>query len=281
MVCPQCESTAKHGVLETRSSLDGRIMRRRKCGACGHAFRTVEQLSESGMQVRKVDGRVVPFVRDSIHTSIRKAAAGRLETHQLDELVDMLVTDAYRLSDDGPIPTSRIADCVLTRLRTVDPATHIRFALVHAGRQDRTDARRGWQSVDEVRAWLAQEYPELIDYRPATRLSHVVKRDGRLVPFDRTKLERGIGIASKGRGDQHDVRKLATEVADDVMAALGNQPVATSGQIAAEILRSLRQRDDVAYLRFASTVKRFSSAEQYQAEAVALARTAADASARQ
>jgi len=53
--------------------------------------------------------------------------------------------------------------------------------------------------------------------------------------------------------------------------ALGDQPLVTSGQIASEILESLRRRDQVAYLRFASTAKRFRSPEDYEAEATALA----------
>jgi transcriptional repressor NrdR len=268
--CPQCASSSKQAVLETRPAADGGIARRRRCSTCGYAFRTVEQLSEAGLQVRKVDGRVVPFVRDSIRTNIKRAASERLESKLIDDLVDGVVADVYPLSEDGPIRTQRIADAVLKRLRQVDPATHIRFGIVHAGRQDRQDGKAGWRDIDEVRAWLAREYPGVREASTPGGLSEVVKRDGRLVPFDRAKLERGIGIASKGRGSHEEVGLLASSVADDVVATLRDQPVVTSGQIAAEILRGLRCRDSVAYLRFAGTVKRFSSAAAYESEAFAL-----------
>ncbi len=272
MFCPQCGSHAKQAVLETRTGPDGRVRRRRRCPDCGHRFHTTEQLSETGLQVRKSDGRVVPFVRDSIRTNIRKAAVRQFGRDELDELVDLVYADLYPLADVGPIPTSAIADAVLLRLRETDPATHIRFALVHAGRRDRTDARRGWRGVEEVRRWLVDEYPQLQNYRPPSGLTKVVKRDGRIVPFDRVKLERGIGIASKGRGTRDEVHQLAIDAAMDVEREIGDQPIVTTGQIAAEILRSLRKREPVAYLRYASTAKRFPSPEAYDAEAAALSK---------
>ena len=270
MRCPQCGSSSRQAVQETRTGGDGRIKRRRRCPDCGHGFHTMEQLSETGLQVRKSNRRVVPFVRDSIRTNIRKAAVRHFSPNELDELVDLVCSDLYPLSEAGPIPTSVIADAVLVRLREIDPPTHIRFALVHAGRRDRNDARRGWRGLEEVRRWLVEEYPQLQHYRPPNGLTKVVKRDGRLVAFDRGKLERGIGIASKGRGTRDDVRQLASDVAVDVEREIGDQPVVTTGQIAAEILRSLRRRDPIAYLRYASTAKRFASPEAYEAEAVAL-----------
>jgi transcriptional regulator NrdR family protein len=66
------------------------------------------------------------------------------------------------------------------------------------------------------------------------------------------------------------VHNLATEVADEVEAALGDQPIITTGQIAAEIMRSLRVQDPIAYLRYASAAKRYQSAGDYEAEALAL-----------
>ena len=77
-------------------------------------------------------------------------------------------------------------------------------------------------------------------------------------------------MAAKGRNSKEVVEKLATAVAGDVEAALGDQPRITSGQIASEILRSLRRRDHIAYLRYASTAKRFRSPEDYENEVASL-----------
>jgi transcriptional regulator NrdR family protein len=99
----------------------------------------------------------------------------------------------------------------------------------------------------------------------------VVKvRKGTRERFDRDKLKIAASIACKGRGSTEDVDRLSSDVANDVVAAIGSQPIVTTGQISAEVLRSLRDRDDIAYLRYASTVKRFATVLDYKAEALAL-----------
>lgn len=50
MKCPKCSAATR--VVETRSDRDqfhhvneiGTVLRRRKCGACGYAFKTVERV---------------------------------------------------------------------------------------------------------------------------------------------------------------------------------------------------------------------------------------------
>jgi len=56
----------------------------------------MEQLSETGLQVRKSNRRVVPFVRDSIRTNIRKAAVRHFSPNELDELVDLVCQISIR-----------------------------------------------------------------------------------------------------------------------------------------------------------------------------------------
>jgi transcriptional repressor NrdR len=98
-----------------------------------------------------------------------------------------------------------------------------------------------------------------------------VKSDCKSEPFDRKRLERSIRLAAKGRGaSDEEVAKIATDVAERVMEALGNQPIVTTGQLSAEVLRILRDLDHIAYLQAASTIKSFKSVEDYRAEAEAL-----------
>jgi transcriptional repressor NrdR len=267
--CPQCHASTGFTVLETRKGGEG-ISRRRSCKTCGYVFHTVEQVSGEGMRVRKVDGRVVPFAADSIHESLAEAAAPGLGEAQVRKITELVVRDLHPMAKDGPIPTADVADAVLAQLRQVDPVTHIRFALAHVGRKGRQDGQSGWDTVDEVRAWLAHEYPRVREEPMPAPLSVVIKRDGRRVRFDRSKMEAGIQIAANGRGSLDEVETLARDTVEDVIAEIGSQPVVTSGQIAAGILRSLRARDPVAYLRFAAIVKHFSTPLEYEAEALTL-----------
>lgn len=274
MHCPHCGSTARQEVKDTRTTSDGRIQRKRRCPKCSFDFTTIEQLSGTVLRVRKSDGRIVAFNREAIRRSLGEAAIRKYDPNKLEMLIDAVVAEVYPRAIDGIVDSSGIGKAVLHHFRQVEDVSQIRFALVHIGRQDRTDGRRGWNTADDFRKWLAQEYPWVI-YKPLpNRLATVVKRDGSYEQFNRQKLENGISVAAKGRGSVNDVEKLAARVATDVMRALGDQPMVTSGQLAAEILRSLRRRDHIAYLRFASTTKRFRTPDDYEAEAAVLANLA-------
>ncbi len=282
MKCPQCgyddrapdRSTddPKHSVLETRKSPDGRgVGRRRKCPKCEQTFQTIEEVSEAGLRVVKSDGSVERLERKKIWKSIKKAAVKKYSRQELNELVDTVVEKVHREADGVPIPSREIGRAVVAELaKQHDPASRIRYALVQAGRTDRTDDRDGWTNAADVRQWLVQEYPELEHYRVATGLAQVVKKDGRREPFSPAKLEKSIGRASKGRGSEKQVWDKAEVVRKHVMDELSDQPLVTTSQISAEILRFLRKRDHIAYLRYASTAKGFTTPEDYENEAFPL-----------
>lgn len=259
-------------MLETRKSTDGRgISRRRVCGQCGQVFQTIEQVSEAGLRVRKSDGSVERLERKKIWKSIKKAAVKKYSRQELNELVGTVVEQIHRTSDGAPVPSREIGRAVLDELAVKDDAaSRIRYALVQAGRTDRTDDRDGWKNAADVRQWLVRQYPELEHYRVATGLTEVVKKDGRREPFSQKKLEKSIGRASKGRGSKQQVWEKAEAVRKHVLDELGDQPLVTTGQISAEILRFLRERDHIAYLRYASTAKGFTTPEDYENEAFPL-----------
>lgn len=270
MQCPYCGSADGLDVKETRRPGDGSISRRRRCRNCRESFQTIEQLSEVGMKVRKSDGRVVQFDRGTIRKAIEKSAVRKYDSNRIETLIAAVLGDIFPSRSSGPVDSAVIGDAVMQRLRELDEVTQIRFALVHTGRLDRSDGRQGWYDVNDVRRWLHEQYPSLQDAPVHAHLAAVVKRDGSRVTFSREKLEKSIGVASKGRGDREQVRALAIEVATQVEDALGDQPLVTTGQISAEILSILRARDHIAYLRFASTAKQFESPADYEAEAVGL-----------
>jgi transcriptional repressor NrdR len=271
MHCPHCGSTeAKQDVKETRHTTDGRIIRRRRCEDCRHDYKTIEQLSDVGLRVQKSDGRLVAFSRESIRQSIVQAAVRKYDHAEVDQLIDAVIGDVYGKADDGVVASSVIGESVLSHFREMDEVSQIRFALVHLGRLDRSDGQPGWKNVEDVRRWLANEHPELKGHHTPAMVAQVYKRNREHEEFDRTKIERSIKIAAKGRGASDDVDKLAYAVASEVEDALGDQPIVTSGQITAEILRTLRAKDHIAYLRFASTAKRFRVPGDYQDEVVVI-----------
>lgn len=99
----------------------------------------------------------------------------------------------------------------------------------------------------------------------------VVKTSGDCEPFDRSKIERGLAAASKGRPiDEARFAELALEVED--AARLEGSQVSTEW-VGLAVLERLRALDHVAALRFASVYKGFSDVGDFEKELSLIKRT--------
>lgn len=93
----------------------------------------------------------------------------------------------------------------------------------------------------------------------------VVKRSGVTEPFSREKVVRGVRRACQGRPvDEDALQQLAHQV-DEAIRSLGFAEV-PSHEVGLAILGPLRALDEVAYLRFASVYRAFSSVEDFEKE---------------
>ncbi len=90
----------------------------------------------------------------------------------------------------------------------------------------------------------------------------VIKKDGTFEPFDRNKLMRGIFNAIKKRPVNIErVNKIAEDVENHFANAMISQT--TSEEIGNMTLELLKDVDYVAYIRFASVYKAFTSVEGF------------------
>lgn len=92
----------------------------------------------------------------------------------------------------------------------------------------------------------------------------VVKRDGRTVPFDRSRIQAGVQAACKGSPVDDDAVDALVARVEDRLTAFGS-PV-ESAQIGALVLEELRRIDAVAAVRFASVYKGFSDPQDFERE---------------
>ena len=84
----------------------------------------------------------------------------------------------------------------------------------------------------------------------------VVKKDGKREPFDRAKLERAVGHATRKRDiDAAKIDRLISGVQRQ-METLGDD--VSSVRIGEAVMAGLKSLDHVAYIRFASIYKDFS-----------------------
>lgn len=102
----------------------------------------------------------------------------------------------------------------------------------------------------------------------------VVKRSGVTEPFSRTKVIAGVRRACQGRPVNEDALALLAQQVEEAVRATGSAEV-PSQEVGLAILGPLRDLDEVAYLRFASVYRAFTSADDFIAEIRALHGTAA------
>ena len=98
-----------------------------------------------------------------------------------------------------------------------------------------------------------------------TAVLAVVKRSGVTEPFSREKVVSGVRRACQGRPvDEDALQQLAHRVEEAVRA--GGTAEIPSHEVGLAILGPLRELDEVAYLRFASVYRSFSSIEDFEKE---------------
>jgi transcriptional repressor NrdR len=93
----------------------------------------------------------------------------------------------------------------------------------------------------------------------------VVKRSGVTEPFSREKVVTGVRRACQGRPVEEDALQ---QLAHQVEEAIRSSGVAElpSHEVGLAILGPLRELDEVAYLRFASVYRAYSSVEDFEKE---------------
>ncbi|WMS43355.1 transcriptional regulator NrdR [Acuticoccus sp. MNP-M23] len=100
----------------------------------------------------------------------------------------------------------------------------------------------------------------------------VVKRSGKREPFDRTKLERAIAIATRKRSlDDAVLERMISGIVRQLESS-GEAEVGAA-EIGGHVMEALRALDDVAYVRFASVYRNFSEAKDFEAFVSDLAET--------
>ena len=131
MRCPFCFNPESK-VVDSRPSDEGAsIRRRRECLACHRRFTTYETMESLPLVIIKKDGSRQTFDKSKLLGSMLKACEKRsvsMSTLQsiADEIEQVLQNDMER-----EVPTARIGELVMERLKGVDEVAYVRFASVY------------------------------------------------------------------------------------------------------------------------------------------------------
>ncbi len=131
MKCPFCSYTESK-VIDSRPADDGeRIRRRRECLSCQKRFTTYEAVETIPMMVLKKDGVMEPFYREKLLNSMLRACEKRqVSLTQIEKAVDEIEATLQNAME-REIPTSRIGELAMQKLKDIDEAAYVRFASVY------------------------------------------------------------------------------------------------------------------------------------------------------
>ncbi len=148
MRCPECDATDNR-VVDTRASRGGRaVRRRRECTVCGARFTTYEYVEERPIQVLKRSGSVEDFDRTKLLASVKIACAKRpVSASAMERLADE-IEDALSRYAGVEVPSGKLGEMVMDRLRALDRVAFVRYASVYRNFQDAGEFQ---EFVDEMK----------------------------------------------------------------------------------------------------------------------------------
>ncbi|SFK59064.1 MULTISPECIES: transcriptional regulator NrdR [Falsiroseomonas] len=92
----------------------------------------------------------------------------------------------------------------------------------------------------------------------------VIKTDGRRVPFDRDKLARSVRVALRKRPfDEERIERIVSGIQRRLEVEADSE--VTSRRVGEVVMETLRDVDEVAYVRFASVYRNFREAKDFRA----------------
>jgi transcriptional repressor NrdR len=131
MRCPYCEFDDSK-VIDSRSSNEGRVVRRRReCLECGRRFTTKEYVEETPLMVVKNDGRRETFDREKILRGVQVACSKRpISMETINRIVEK-VESGLRDNNRDEVSSRQIGQLIMTHLREADEVAYVRFASVY------------------------------------------------------------------------------------------------------------------------------------------------------
>ena len=100
--------------------------------------------------------------------------------------------------------------------------------------------------------------------RPEVNFPAIVKKDGRRIDYDRSKLLASFNLALRKRPVSTEQIDSAIERIEEKLLSQGQREV-NSNRIGELVMRELKKLDKVAYIRFASVYRSFEDIDDFRA----------------
>ncbi len=131
MKCPFCNQEATR-VIDSRPADDNASIRRRRlCDECGKRFTTYEKVETIPLIVIKKDNNRETYDRAKIEAGILRACHKRpIPAEKLSALIDSVEQEIFA-REEREIPSDKVGEIVMDKLKDVDSVAYVRFASVY------------------------------------------------------------------------------------------------------------------------------------------------------
>lgn len=147
MKCPYCNSDDTK-VIDSRTTLDGSIRRRRECIKCQKRFSTYERIEESTIYIVKKDGSRVKYNREKLLRGLSFATTKRnISVEELEQITTDIEKELQN-SLINEVSSKDLGEMVLKRLRKLDQVAYVRFASVY---KEFNDIKSFIELVEEIK----------------------------------------------------------------------------------------------------------------------------------
>ena len=131
MKCPYCGNPDTRVVDSRPVDDNASIRRRRVCDDCGKRFTSYERVEMVPLVVIKKDKTREIFDRSKIESGVIRACHKRpVSLQQIHGIVDSVESE-IGVRGEREIPSSRIGEMVMSRIKELDPVAYVRFASVY------------------------------------------------------------------------------------------------------------------------------------------------------
>lgn len=131
MKCPYCQNPDTK-VIDSRSSeSNDATRRRRECLICSQRFTTYERVEEISLVVIKKDGGREIFNPSKLLNGLMRACEKRNTSIEKLNNIVADIENELRNQFKYEVPSSKIGEMTLKRLRDIDKVAYVRFASVY------------------------------------------------------------------------------------------------------------------------------------------------------
>ncbi|MBR5712605.1 MAG: transcriptional repressor NrdR [Lachnospiraceae bacterium] len=131
MKCPYCGAENTRVIDSRPVEESNSIRRRRQCDECDKRFTTYEKVETIPVVVIKKGNNRQAYDRSKIEKGIYASCQKRpVSVEQIRQLVDEVETEIFSM-EEKEIPSNRIGELVMDKLKKLDEVAYVRFASVY------------------------------------------------------------------------------------------------------------------------------------------------------